>query len=306
MRVAAVDCGTNTVRLLIADVAPGRDLVDVERRQIITRLGKDVDATRAFDPEAIARTLAVLADYGQAISDAGCAAVRMAATSAARDATNFEAFAGPAGAAVGVSPEILSGHEEARLAFLGATSALAEERGPFLVVDIGGGSTEFVLGDGGGQPRAAASADMGSVRITEKFIATDPPAPEELAEALSFVADHLVEVEAVVRVAEARCLVGVAGTITTLAAVALGLDRHDPRRTHHHFLSHRNVEALFRRFASETVEERREDPAIEPGRADVITAGTLILVAVLRRWGFDGVLVSEKDVLDGIALSLLP
>jgi exopolyphosphatase / guanosine-5'-triphosphate,3'-diphosphate pyrophosphatase len=304
-RVAAVDCGTNSFRLLIADAGSSGALEVVERRTTITRLGRGVDATRSLDPAVVARCIATLQSYGDAIGESGCEIIRITATSAARDAVNFDELRVPAMIAIGVEPEVISGEEEARLSFLGATAGLDRAGGPYLVIDIGGGSTELVLGHAGEAPSAYVSADMGCVRVTEKFFSNDPPEAIELAEALSFVDDHLGEVEARVPAREASRLVGVAGTVTTLAALALGLDRYDPRRTHHHVLSRRNAEALFRRLASETIQERREDPALEPERADVIVAGTLILLAVLRRWELSGVLVSESDILDGIALSLV-
>jgi exopolyphosphatase/guanosine-5'-triphosphate,3'-diphosphate pyrophosphatase len=304
VKVAAVDCGTNSLRLLIVERG-ARGLLTLDRRMVITRLGQDIDATGHFHADALTRSLEVLVAFGDAIRAAGCERVRMTATSAARDASNFDDFREPAAAAIGVEPEVISGTDEAALTFLGAAHDLAPDKGPYLVVDIGGGSTEFVLGDAGTPARASISIDMGCVRVTEKFLHHDPPSPEELAEALAFVEDHLVDVEAAVPVDDARRLVGVAGTVTTLAAVALGLDTYDPARTHHHALTRNNVEALFRRLACETVAEHREDPAIEPARADVITAGTLILAAVMRRWKAESILVSEADILDGIARSLL-
>ncbi len=305
MRVAAVDCGTNSTRLLIAERDHGGPFETIERRTVITRLGQGVAATGRLDPAAIQRGLTVLRDYAAAIGAAGCDRVRITTTSAARDAANVDDFRHPAADIIGVAPEVLTGEEEAALTFVGATTGLDPDRGPYLVVDIGGGSTEFSLGDAGARPRASVSMDMGCVRLTETYLEHDPPRADELAEALAFVEDRLVEVEAVVPVEEARRLVGVAGTVTTLAAVALELDAANAGRAHHHVLTRANAEALFRRLASETVDERGEDPALEPGRAEVIVGGTLVLVGILRRWRADAVVVSEADILDGIALDLL-
>jgi exopolyphosphatase/guanosine-5'-triphosphate,3'-diphosphate pyrophosphatase len=304
-RLGAIDIGTNSVRLLVADVdGRGRDakLDTIDRRMRITRLGQGVDATRALAPEAIERTMDALREYREAIDSLSVERVRATATSAARDATNRDEFFGPAAAVLGVEPELLSGDEEARLSFLGATAGLTEPS-PFLVVDIGGGSTEFVVGVD--EPEALRSVDMGCVRVTEQYLASDPPAPEELSAAISVVRDHIADVEREIpRIREAKTLVGLAGTVTTVAAIELGLPEYDGERIHHYRLSHAAAEDVFRTLATESKEQRRHNPGLEEGRVDVIVGGALALVSILRVLGFDEVLVSEADILDGLVRSL--
>jgi exopolyphosphatase/guanosine-5'-triphosphate,3'-diphosphate pyrophosphatase len=304
-RVAAVDIGTNSVRLLVADAdgtAP-RDakVVPLDRRMRITRLGQGVDRARALAPEAIARTTAVLREYRDALDEQGVSAVRATATSAARDATNRGEFFAAALDALGVTPELLSGEEEAALSFLGATADL-DAPAPFLVVDIGGGSTEFVLGVDA--PTGLVSLDMGCVRMTEQFLHSDPPAPEELSNAVAFVRDLVADVPRVVPgAAEAATLVGLAGTVTTVAAIELGIPEYDPERIHHFHLTHDAAEDVFRTLATETAEQRAHNPGLEPGRVDVIVGGTAVLVGIFRVLGFDEMLVSEADILDGLVRS---
>jgi exopolyphosphatase/guanosine-5'-triphosphate,3'-diphosphate pyrophosphatase len=304
-RLAAVDIGTNSVRLLVADVeGNGRDatLKAVERRMHITRLGQGVDATRALAPEAVERTLAVLREYRGAIDELGVGRVRATATSAARDATNRAAFFEPAASALGVVPELLSGEEEARLSFLGATASLTEPA-PYLVVDIGGGSTEFVVGTT--EPEGLLSVDMGCVRVTEQFLHSDPPAPEELSAAISVVRDHVADVAREVPGArDAKTLVGLAGTVTSIAAIELGLPAYDGARIHHFRLTREAVEDVFRTLALEPAAQRRHNPGLEPERVDVIVGGAIVLVTILRVLGFDEVLVSEADILDGLVRSI--
>ncbi|HEX5615323.1 MAG TPA: Ppx/GppA phosphatase family protein [Acidimicrobiia bacterium] len=305
-RVAAVDIGTNSVRLLIGDAndAGGIDVLD--RRMRITRLGQGVDATRRLHPDAIARTVAVLDEYRAAIDEHGVRAVRAAATSAARDAENRDDFFAVARAALGTEPELLAGDDEAALSFAGATAGLPSDlEAPYLVLDIGGGSTEFVVGIDA--PDGLVSLDIGSVRLTEQFLHSDPPAPEELSDAVSVVRDHLADVDrALPAAASARTLIGVAGTITTIAAIELGLTEYRSDRLHHFALSRAAAEDVFRTLATETLAERRHNPGLDPGRADVIVGGAIILVSVLRHYGFAEVVVSESDILDGLARSLLP
>ena len=304
-RLGAVDIGTNSVRLLVADVeGEGRDaqLTTIDRRMHITRLGQGVDATRALAPDAIERTLEVLREYRGVIDDLDVKQVRATATSAARDATNRDAFFGPASYALGVEPELLSGEEEARLSFLGATAGLTAPS-PYLVVDIGGGSTEFVVGVT--EPEGLRSVDMGCVRVTEQFLASDPPAPEELSAAVSVVRDHVADVvREVPRIRDAKTLVGLAGTVTTIAAIELGLPEYDGERLHHSRLSHAAAEEVFRTLATEPAEQRRHNPGLEAARVDVIVGGAIVLVTILRVLGFDEVLVSEADILDGLVRSL--
>jgi exopolyphosphatase/guanosine-5'-triphosphate,3'-diphosphate pyrophosphatase len=307
-RVGAVDIGTNSVRLLVADVEPGpsgspRDakLVPVDRRMRITRLGEGVDRDRVLSLTAIERTTAVLREYRDALEEHGATSVRATATSAARDATNRDAFFAAASDALGVEPELLSGEEEAALSFLGATADL-HAPAPYLVVDIGGGSTEFVLGTDA--PTGLMSLDMGCVRITEQFLHSDPPAPEELSNAVAVVRDLVAEVpRAIPGVLDAPTLVGLAGTVTTVAAVELGLAEYDPQAIHHFRLSKAAAEDVFRTLAIERAAERAHNPGLEPGRVDVIVGGCAVLVGILRVLGFDEVLVSEADILDGLVRS---
>jgi exopolyphosphatase/guanosine-5'-triphosphate,3'-diphosphate pyrophosphatase len=304
-RLAGVDIGTNSVRLLVADVeGVGRDarVTPVERRMRITRLGQGVDAARALAPDAIDRTIEVLREYRGVIDDLGAKKVRATATSAARDATNRDQFFDPATEALGVRPELLSGDEEAELSFLGATAGL-DEPAPFLVVDIGGGSTEFVVGTDA--PAGKCSLDIGCVRITEQFLHSDPPAPEELSAAVSVVRDQVADVvRAIPELRTAKTLVGLAGTVTTVAAIELGLPEYDGDAIHHFRLTRTAAEDVFRTLALERAVERRHNPGLEAGRVDVIVGGTLVLVTILRVLGVDEVLVSETDILDGLVRSL--
>jgi len=304
-RLAGVDIGTNSTRLLVADVegaGPDAGLVPVERRMRITRLGQGVDASRALAPEAIERTVDALREYRGIIDELGAERVRATATSAARDATNREQFFAPATEVLGVEPELLSGEEEARLSFMGATAGL-DAPSPFLVVDIGGGSTEFVIGTDA--PSGLCSVDIGCVRITEQFLHSDPPAPEELSDAVSVVRDHIADVaRAVPEVHQAKTLVGLAGTVTTVAAIELGLPEYDGDALHHFRLTRDAAEDVFRTLAIESAAQRRHNPGLEEGRVDVIVGGALVLVTILRVLGHDDVLVSEADILDGLVRSL--
>jgi exopolyphosphatase/guanosine-5'-triphosphate,3'-diphosphate pyrophosphatase len=305
VKVAAIDCGTNSTRLLIAEpssAASGFTIVD--RRMRITRLGQGVNATKLLAAEAIERTAVVLREYRAAMDEHGVERVRVTATSAARDAANREDFFTVAKEIIGVEPELLSGDEEARLSFRGATADLDPADGPFLIVDIGGGSTEFVVGTS--EPEAALSVDVGCVRITEQELHHDPPGADELSIALSLIDAYLDDVDREVPGAsEARTFVGLAGTITTVAAVELGLAEYDRERIHHFHLTHAAAEDVFRTLATEAHDDRLANPGLEAERADVIVGGTCILVAIFRHWGFDECLVSEADILDGLALSLL-
>jgi exopolyphosphatase/guanosine-5'-triphosphate,3'-diphosphate pyrophosphatase len=304
-RVAAVDIGTNSVRLLVADVeGPGRDarLTTLERRTQITRLGQGVHETRRLDPEAIARTVAVLREYQASIAAHDVARIRMTATSASRDATNRDEFFDPVEQLFGLRPELLSGEDEASLEFLGATAGLAEPE-PYLVIDVGGGSTEFIAGVD--SPSELMSVDIGCVRLTEQFLHSDPPTPEELSVAVSVVRDHLTDVDrAVTGAAQAKTLIGTAGTVWTMGAIELGVDASDSARIDHFRLSRAAAEEIFRTLATEPVARRRHNPGLEPGRVDVIVGGVIVVVAVMRHWGFDELLVSEADILDGLARSI--
>jgi exopolyphosphatase / guanosine-5'-triphosphate,3'-diphosphate pyrophosphatase len=299
MMLAGIDCGTNSTRLLVAD-GSGQA---VERLMRITRLGQGVDATGRLADDAIARTVNVLQEYRQVLDRHGVDRVRMTATSAARDAANRDDFFAAATSAIGVAPELLGGEEEARLSFLGATSDLDPDDGPFLVADIGGGSTEFAVGRK--EPDGVLSADIGCVRLTEKFLHSDPPAPEELSQAFDIVRGHLEDVTRVIpSVADVRRFVGLAGTVTTMAAVELGLATYERDRIHHFVLSRAAAEDVFRTLATETRRQRLYNPGLEEARADVIVGGAVIVTAIMRYFGFEECLVSEADILDGLVLSV--
>jgi exopolyphosphatase/guanosine-5'-triphosphate,3'-diphosphate pyrophosphatase len=304
VRLAAVDIGTNSVRLLVASVAGDGSIETVERRMHITRLGQGVDATRRLAPEAIERTLAVLREYRDVIADIGAERVRATATSAARDATNRDDFFGSAREVLNVEPELLPGEEEAALSFRGATQHL-DEPGPYLVVDIGGGSTEFVVGTS--EPSGLVSVDIGCVRITEQFLHSDPPVPEELSQAVSVVRDHLADVgRALPGIADVATVIGLAGTITTVAAIELGIPVYDAELIHHFRLSREAVEDVFRTLATEPAAQRRHNPGLDPERVDVIVGGTVVLASVMRAFEVKEMLVSEADILDGLILSQIP
>ena len=304
--LAAIDCGTNSTRLLVAD----EQGATLERLMRITRLGQGVDATGRLAPDAVERTLVVLREYRETMDRLGVERVRMTATSAARDAANRDEFLDAAEAVVGARPELLGGDDEARLSFLGATAELDAGDGPFLVVDIGGGSTEFAVGpqpDRPGEPEGVLSLDMGCVRLTEKFLHSDPPSAEELSQALSVVRDYLEDVARdLPTTREANQLVGLAGTVTTVAAVEQGLSTYDRDRIHHFVLSRAAAEDVFRTLATEPRADRVHNPGLEAARADVIVGGCCALVAVMRYFGFDQCLVSEADILDGLLLSSVP
>ena len=295
--VAAVDCGTNSTRLLIGD---GRR--SVERLMRITRMGEGVDATGRLAPQAIDRVVGVLREFRSSMDRHGVTRCRVTATSAARDAANRDEFFDVAEAVLGHRPELLSGIEEGRLSFAGATTDLDPVDGPFLVLDIGGGSTEFVVGTT--EVEGTLSCDIGCVRLTEQWIEHDPPLPEELVACLSIAEGHLDDVLRVVPAAAgARTLVGLAGTVSCVAAVEIGLATYDRDRIHHFRLSREAVEDVFRTLATETRAERLENPGMEEDRADVIVGGVAILVKVMRQMGFDECLVSESDILDGLVAS---
>jgi len=297
--LAAIDCGTNSTRLLVSEGGTR----PLERLMRITRLGQGVDATGRLAPDAIDRTLAVLREYREVMDRFGVDRVRMTATSAARDAANREDFFAAAAEVVGIRPELLSGDAEGRLSFAGAVSDLDPADGPFVVLDIGGGSTEFIAGSE--RPDGVVSVDIGCVRVTEQFLHGDPPAPEELSQAISVVHDYLDDVaRELSTVKEATRLVGLAGTITTVAAVEMGLPTYDRDRIHHFVLTRAAAEEVFRTLAVETRAQRIHNPGLEEARADVIVGGTAILVTVMRHFDFDECLVSEADILDGLVRSL--
>jgi len=295
--VAAVDIGTNSVRLLIL----AEDGSTLEREMVITRLGQGVDRSGSLHPDAIARTTEVLRAYRALIDKQRVQRVRATATSAARDAGNRDLFFSEAEAALGTRPELISGEEEATLSFRGATSGLGREQGPFLVVDIGGGSTEFVVGETA--PEALISVPLGAVRMTERCIHGDPPTAAELAACADATRAVLVDVKREVPYERARLMIGVAGTITSLASLAKGSLRYDPQVTHHSRLQRHVVQELCARLARVEVAERRGMLA-EPKRAEVLIAGAVVLHTIMQELAVDELMVSESDILDGLAASL--
>ena len=307
MRVAAVDCGTNSIRLLVADLDPAAStLTDVDRRMTIVRLGQDVDRTRRLAPDALARTFAACDDYAAAVRDAGAERLRFVATSASRDVENRDEFVAGVRERLGVEPEVVTGDEEATLSFTGATreltgSGLAE---PFLVTDIGGGSTELVLGTPGAAPTAARSVDVGCVRMTERHLHDDPPTPAQVAAARADIEAAVRLAAETVPLADARTLVGLAGSVTTVAAMALDLPTYDRDRIHHARIASADVHRVADRLLSMSHGERAALPFMHPGRVDVIGAGALVLAVLLEHVPVEDVVVSEHDILDGIAWSL--
>jgi len=296
--VAAIDCGTHSTRLLVHD---GTDTL--ERLMTITKLGEGVDAGGRLNPAALGRTVDCLASYREVMDRHGVERVRITATSAARDAANAEEFFDAAEAVIGTRPELLSGIEEGKLSFVGATAALDPADGPFLVFDIGGGSTEFSFGVD--HCSAAMSLDIGSVRLSEKYLKTDPPAPEELVACLSITEAHLDDVgRDMPRSFKARTFVGLAGTVSAAAMIEIGLPEYDHDRVHHFRLSKEAAEDVYRTVATEKRADRAHNPGLEPGRVDTIVAGMCILVRIMRYFGIEEVLVSEADILDGLAYSM--
>lgn len=297
--VAAIDCGTNSIRLLVlADGEPPRE---IDRRLELVRLGQGVDATGEFHPDALARTFAACDTYARLIDAYGCDAVRFVATSAARDARNREEFLSGVRARFGVEAEVISGDEEAQLSFSGAISGVRTS-GAVLVVDIGGGSTELVVGDADGAIVRAASLDVGSVRVRERFFAHYPPTPSEITDAQAFI-DGLLDASGV-DFASIDTAIGVAGTVTSLAAAVLELPVYDRARVHRARLDRPAIERTSVDWLASTLDEMIARPGMHPLRAEVLPAGSLILAAIARRLPCD-IIVSETDILDGIARGLL-
>lgn len=310
-RVSAIDCGTNSIRLIVADVSvdPGGAprAVDVHRDMVITRLGEGVDRTGLLDQAALKRTLDVAGQYQRVIERTGAASPRVVATSASRDAANSDQFVSGMVEMTGVAPEVISGNEEAELSYLGAVSSLPEDaQPPFLVVDIGGGSTEFILGDD--QPRQSVSSNMGSVRITERF-GGEPWTGEKLAAATKWVDERLDEVQRIVDLGAARTVVGVAGTVTTIAAFLAGVAEYDPEVTHGFSPAFDRWQEGIDFMVNAPVEEKSALAIMPAGRGDVIGGGALIWQQVLERIAqlhggeLPVVVTSEHDILDGLALS---
>ena len=306
VRVAAVDCGTNSIRLLVADLDPDAGtLHDVDRRTEIVRLGEGVDRTGRLSPVALQRTLAACDRYVAVVRDAGAERVRFVATSASRDVENRDEFVAGVRDRFGVDPEVVTGAEEAALSFAGATRELAgaDLARPFLAVDIGGGSTELVLGDS--RADAACSVDIGCVRMTERHLHDDPPTAAQVAAARRDVEHGLDLAAATVPLEAAGTVVGLAGSVTTVAAMALALPTYDPTVIHHARIHSDAVHEVASRLLTMSKEARTALPFMHPGRVDVIGAGALVLSVVLQRAGADSVVASEHDILDGIAWSCL-
>ncbi|CAM5607861.1 Ppx/GppA family phosphatase OS=Streptomyces alboniger OX=132473 GN=CP975_14230 PE=4 SV=1 [Streptomyces alboniger] len=310
-RVAAVDCGTNSIRLLVADVDPETgELVDLDRRMTIVRLGQGVDKTGRLAPEALERTFAACREYAAVIKEHGAQRVRFVATSASRDAENRDEFVRGVLDILGVEPEVISGDQEAEFSFTGATRELAgrdDLHRPFLVVDIGGGSTEFVVGED--HVRAARSVDVGCVRMTERHlvrdgVVSDPPAEEQVAAIRAGIEAALDLAEQTVPLREARTLVGLAGSVTTISAIAQNLPEYDSEAIHHSRVSRDRVREITDWLLRSTHAERASVPSMHPGRVDVIGAGALVLLAIMERAGAEEVVVSEHDILDGIAFKV--
>jgi len=304
MRVASIDCGTNSVRLLVAERTPSGDLLDVDRRLVLTRLGQGVDATGRFHPDALKRTMAAFAEYAEVIARHGVERVRVVATSAARDASNRDEFFTGVRRLLGVDPEVISGDEEAALSFRGALTALPDVAAPALVMDIGGGSTELVLGAGGETPRIdnGLSLDIGSVRVRERFLRSDPPTVTEIAAAVAHI-DSLLD-SCGIAFDTVATWIGVGGTATSLSAVNQRLPSYDRTMVHASRMTRAELSSLAEQLLSSTVEQVRTLPSMPAKRADVICAGALIADRVGKRLAVD-LTISESDILDGVAMGLL-
>jgi exopolyphosphatase / guanosine-5'-triphosphate,3'-diphosphate pyrophosphatase len=313
VRLAAFDVGTNSTRLLVADVAGGVMVAEHAREMVITRLGKGVDRTGRFDPAALARTLEVLAGYADTCRRLGVERRRLVATSATRDAADRQAFLDGVRELLGVDAEVLTGQAEAAATYRGATAggvragpsdgAGPDDHEPTLVVDIGGGSTELILG-AGATARAMVSMDIGCVRLFERHLHADPPAASQVAALRADVAAHLARVADVLDPAVARRVVGVAGTVTTVTAIALGLEAYDPRRIHRATVDAAEITATVEKLAAMTVADRAALPVMAKGREDVIVAGALLLDEFVQRFHIPEVIASEADILDGVLLGL--
>jgi exopolyphosphatase/guanosine-5'-triphosphate,3'-diphosphate pyrophosphatase len=299
-RVAGIDCGTNSIRLLVADVGDA-GLTEVVRAMEIVRLGEGVDRTGRLSPAAIGRTRVALERYAKTIAETGAQRVRMVATSASRDAENADDFRAMVRGVLGQDPEVISGDAEARLSFTGAIAGLHAEA-PYLVVDIGGGSTEFVLGTDAVE--AARSVDIGCVRLTERHLHDDPPTAAQIAAAEADIRAAVALARETVPVERAATLVGLAGTVTTVTALALGLPAYDSTKIHHARVTAAQVSDVTAMLLRSTHAERAALPVMHPGRVDVIGAGALVLQVLMEAVGADEMVASEHDILDGIALSI--
>lgn len=301
MRVAAFDCGTNSIRLLIADIE-GDSFREIFRGMEIVRLGQGVDKTGEFHPDAIARTFAGVDLFVNELRRRGVEKIRFCATSASRDAKNRDVFLNGVHERLGVYPEVISGDEEAALSFQGASRELPASQAPYLVVDIGGGSTEFVFGHE--SVEASKSVNIGCVRMSERHFHTDPPSVAEIGLAITDIKEAIKAAAAVVPITQAKTLIAVAGTATTVAAAALGLDRYDPNAIHLSRIPAEKVHEISQMFLSMTHAERAALPYMHEGRVDVITAGALVLSQIMEATGAKEFVASESDILDGMAWSL--
>jgi len=301
MRVAAIDCGTNSIRLLIADI-DGSNFREVVRDMEIVRLGQGVDESGQFHPDAIARTLAAVDKFAAEIAKRGVEKIRFCATSATRDATNRHLFVDGVRDRLGIELEVISGDEEAALSFAGAIKDLDPSSGPFLVVDIGGGSTEFVFGTS--RVEAALSVNIGCVRMTERHFASDPATAEQIESARTDIQAAIAQAAAIVPITQAKTLVAVAGTATTVAAAALNLPEYDRYAIHLSRISAKQTHDAATMFATSAREQRLALGYMHPGRVDVIAAGSLVLSEIMKSTGASEFVASESDILDGMAFSL--
>ena len=301
-RVAAIDCGTNSIRLLVADITNGK-FQEVLRTMEIVRLGQGVDENKSFHPDAIVRTLTAVKSFRDLIASKGVEKIRFCATSATRDATNRDLFIDGVREILGVQVEVIPGEEEARLSFLGATKELDQNQSPFLVVDIGGGSTEFVLGSE--KVDSAKSVNIGCVRMSERHLTSQPPTMDQIARAIVDIDLAITQVASVVPITTAKSLIAVAGTATTVAAAALELSEYDRYAIHLSRISAEKVHKVAQMFQSMSKDEIASLGYMHPGRVDVITAGSLVLSRIMAATGASEFVASESDILDGIAWSLI-
>lgn len=302
MRVAAIDCGTNSIRLLIADV-DGSNFREITRQMEVVRLGQGVDKTGAFHPDAIARTLAAVDLYATEIARRGVEKIRFCATSATRDASNRELFINGVKERLGIEPEVIPGEVEAALSFQGATKDFNKSEGPFLVIDIGGGSTEFVFGTD--SVESAISMNIGCVRMTERHFTGDQPDPGQIASAIEDIDENIRQAAKVVPITKANTVIMVAGTATTVAAAALNLNEYDRYAIHLSHISSNRAHEISEQFLRETRQARSAHGYMHPGRVDVIGAGSLVLDRILSASGAKEFIASESDILDGMAWSLV-
>lgn len=302
MRVAAIDCGTNSIRLLIADI-DGGNFREITRLMEVVRLGQGVDKTGAFHPDAIARTLAAVDIYAAEIAKRGVEKIRFCATSATRDATNRDLFIDGVKERLGIEPEVIAGEVEAALSFAGATKDFDKSQGPFLVIDIGGGSTEFVFGTD--SVEAARSMNIGCVRMTERHFTGDQPDPGQIASAIEDIDENIRQAAKSVPITEAKTVIMVAGTATTIAAAALDLPAYDRYAIHLSRISAERTHEISSQMLRETREQRAAHGYMHPGRVDVIGAGSLVLDRIMKATGATEFVASESDILDGMAWSLV-